>query len=163
MSSIIPKIDSSDDTSAQSDSRFFRIPAEIRSAIYRYILVGHVFRITSGDDYESLRGDALRRACLRTCSLHGVRPNLIASHDQLLGKIRYLGLTMTCRKAYIETIRIVYEKNVLSIDKLQDLEDFRERYKNTKLFFHGNPPQFRHLLFKGLRDHRDHWPNTLPH
>lgn len=55
------------------------------------------------------------------------------------------GLTKTCRKAYLETLYMIYEENKFIFSGWLRLDTFQKAYLKEKRFMKDNAPQLRHI------------------
>lgn len=127
----------------QNASPLFRIPAEVRREIYRAFLTGYHFHVCYGST-----GSVPIFVCSRNLSCKNIC--CWPQCGPYLKVTQVLGLTKTCRKAYLETIDLFYEENVFICDHLSDFEKFRKLHNRPKLLMENENPQIRHVQLRSV-------------
>lgn len=123
----------------QINSPLFKIPAEIRSKIYRLVLARNVFHTDRSNE-----GHWDVTICPRdTPSISNVCSGLCREKSIKVAEI--FGIVTSCRRIYIEALYIVYEENAFCFSTWILFDDFRRSFMEKKTLCKSSSPQIRHL------------------
>lgn len=128
----------------QSKSLLFRLPLELRTQAYVFVLGGHTFHIYNPRHKDHWVWCFQDHAWKPYSNSFG---DCHVCHQLPVKMARLLGLVKSRRKAYIEAIHIVYEQNTFAFMGVDSLTDFRLSYATPKILVGPNPPRIRRLKF----------------
>ncbi|KAL9624737.1 MAG: hypothetical protein Q9160_001091 [Pyrenula sp. 1 TL-2023] len=140
---------------AQNGSPFFGLPLELRLEVYRYLLAGNAFHI----EITRCEADFYAETYLGNVDKADYMFDSLFCDGSFLHGTRLLSLTKSCRKAYLETIRIFYEENTFHFDKFQDVAAFYRWFQDLQAKTKGgdNSVKISHLRVSQA------WSQSLPH
>lgn len=146
--------DSYGDDFAQPNSPLFKkLPPELRSIIYRHLLAGHVFHVQAfiNKNYEYLF----------ITKLWSYVKQLYQSTLQKVPVEKALfGLVKSCRHAYVETLRIIYEENTFEFADFTCFLAFQRANPTAKAFIEEPAPQIQRLKLLNATINTHSWFET---